>query len=410
MSEKFNVFIKGETVEATKNDNGQYVVNLPTSLSSSLSRSIISIENGWRFIENDSRYPDSYFWMEFGKDGTVKYTNDMMKNVKVAAQNYNPDLSDLGNLTGAAKEIYGVIRQLDAHEKLGVTPSEVIDLRKNIMALSLRMLGYENINSIFYTEPNPDNSILDLEHAVKYLERYPALAQYVKKEKYSGLDSFVVDIPEGGSKEEFQEMYQTAKEDFEKESEYTIERLYEIKRRRDFFLLPDFGKGMKQFLENKSRGKRGEPNEWDAYVDTTKKLSKLVLGFNADLLPAHERMKVVQATSLNQVELLHQVSLITEPAEMDEVLASESYYFINEADRLSKRVQEVLGDERTENSTPGNILKELSETSNLEAEERRNAINNRNYYRNVYPYDRTRKVNYASKSNRKKEDEMEYFE
>lgn len=411
MSEKFGVLIKGETIEATKYDDGQYSVNLPTSPSSSLSRTISSTENGWRFMENDSEHPDSYFWMEFGNDGTVKYTNDMMKNVKVAAENYNPELSDLGTLTGAAKEIYGVIQQLDCHKKLGVTPSEVIDLRKKIMVLSLIMLGYEDINSVFYTEPKTENSILDLDHTVKYIERYPALAQYVTRAKYPGLDTFMINIPEGGSKEEFQEMYQTAKEDYEREAEYTKERLYEIRRRRDPFLLPDFGKGMKKFLERKGGGRRGQPNEWDEYVDTTKKLSKLVLGFNADLLPAHEKMRVVQSTSLNQVELLHQVSLITEPAEMDEVLASESYYFIEEAKRLSQRVQDVLGDERAETSTPGNIMKEIADISEKEAEDREKAIKDRHYYRNVYPYDVTRKVDFGMKASRKKEDEERgYFD
>lgn len=407
MAEKVNVFLKGEVLEATRDENGNYYLSLPTPPSSKLRRTLTNFEDGWIFSEDDSEHPDSYFWMKMYNDGTVEYTNDRMDRTQIATKDYNPDFSDLGTLNNLGKEVYGIIQQLEGYEKLGVAPNDVLDLRKKIMGLSLKMLGYEDRNSIFYTEPNPDDSILDLDHTVKYLERYPALAQYVTRVKYSGLDTVMINIPEGGSKEEFQEMYQAAKEDYEREVAYASERLYEIGRRRDPFLLPDFGKGMKKFLERKGGGRRGQPNEWDEYVDTTKKLSKLVLGFNADLLPAHEKMRVVQSTSLNQVELLHQVSLITEPAEMDEVLASESYYFINEAERLSKIVQEVLGDERTENSTPGNIMKELAEVSSQEAEDRKKAIKDRYYYRNIYPYDTTRKV----KTNRKKEDEERgYFD
>lgn len=411
MAEKINVYVKGETIEATKNENGNYYVSLPTPPNSSLTRNLSSEEDGWRFTEHDSEHPDSYFWMKMYKDGTVEYANDMMKSSKIVVRNYHPDFSDLGTLSNLGKEIYGIIQQLDGYEKLGVAPNDVLDIRRKIMGLSLKMLGYGDINSIFYAEPNPDDSILDLNHTVKYLERYPALAQYVTRMKYSGLDTVMVNIPQDGSKEEFQQMYQAAKEDYDAEFAYVSERLYEIGRRRDPFILPDFGKGLKQFLERKNAGKRGQPNAWNDYVDTTKKLSKLILGFNSDLLPAHEKMRVVQSTSLNQVELLHQISLITEPAEMDEVLASESYYFINEADRLSQKVQEDLGDDRTSSSTPGNIMKELAEVSKLEAEDREKAIKDRHYYRNIYPYDRARKVDYGTKANRKKEDdERGYFD
>lgn len=407
MAEKVNVFLKGEVLEATRDENGNYYLSLQTPPSSKLRRTLTNFEDGWIFSEDDSEHPDSYFWMKMYNDGTVEYTNDRMDRTQIATKDYHPDFSDLGTLNNLGKEVYGIIQQLEGYEKLGVAPNDVLDLRKKILGLSLKMLGYENVNSIFYTDPNPDSSILDLEHAVKYIERYPALAQFVTRMKYSGLDTVNVNLPEGISKEEFQQMYQESKEDYDREVEYTSERLYEFERRRDTFILPDFGKGLKAFLERKGSVRRNRPNEWNQYADTTKGLAKLLLGFNADLLSPNEKMRVVQSTSLNQVELLHQVSLITEPAEMDEVLASESYYFINEAERLSKRVQEVLGDERTESSTPGNIMKELAEVSSQEAEDRKKAIKDRYYYRNIYPYDTTRKV----KTNRKKEDEERgYFD
>lgn len=407
--EKINVFVKGETIEATRYDNGHYTMRLPGPLH--LRRVLSSSEEGWLFQEDDTDGSGSYFWMKMKKDGTVEYANDMTNEIKTIAKDYHPDFSDLGTLSNLGKEMYGVIQQIEGYEKLGVSPADILDLRKKIMGLSLKMLGYDDINSIFYTEPNTDDSIMDLDHTVKYLEKYPALAQYVSRMKYSGLDTVIVNTPEDFSKEEFKKMYEEAKEDYDKEMEYTSERLYEIQRRRDGFILPDFCKGLKPFLQKKGIIKRGNPTPWDDYSDTVKKLAKLVLGFNSDLLPPHEKMRVVQSTSLNQVELLHQVSLITEPAEMDEVLADESYFFINESYRLTQKVQDDLTDNRTSDSTPGNIMRELAKITAQEAEGRKKAIQDRHYYRNIYPYDATRKVDLNKKKEKNKDnDGRGYFD
>ena len=405
--EKINVFFKGEILQATKK-YGTYSIDLPGP--SNLKRVLFSTDEGWEFSETEiDGSTDSYFWMRMNNDGSVTYANDMTDSVKTIETHYHPDFSDLGNLNNLGKEMYGIIQQLEGYEKLGISPSDILDLRKKILGLSLTMLGYDNVNSIFYTDPNPDESIMDLNHTIQYLEKYPALAQYVTRMKYSGVDTVIVNTPPGFSQEQLKMDFEQAQEDYNKETAYVSERLYEIRRRRDEFVLPDFCKGLKPFLQKRGGQRKGEPTSWDEYSETTRNLAKLVLGFNSDLLPAHERMRVVQSTSLNDVELLHHVSLLTEPAEMDEVLAEESYFFIHESERLAAKVKKDLADERTSDSTPGVIMKGLVEETSQEAEERMNAIQNRYYYRNVYPYDKTRKIDFGKKS-KKLDEERGFFD
>ena len=229
---------------------------------------------------------------------------------------------------------------------------------------------------------------MDLDHAIRYIERYPAFAQYVSRIRYTGLETVMVNTPEDFSKEEFRIEFEKAKNDYENESAYVDDRLFEIERRRHDMLLPDFCKGMKSFLQKRGGQKRGEPTSWDEYSDTTRKLAKLILGFNADLLSAQEKMRVVQATSLNQVELLHQISLITEPAEMDEVLAEESYFFLEEAKRFSAKMMEDTSPKRVVDSTVAKLMLELAGETLEEAEDRKRAIVTRDYLRNVYPYEK----------------------
>ena len=384
--EKINVLYKGEFLEATKNKYG-YTLDLPSP--DGLKRTLYSTENGWQFDENSTEHSDSYFWMRMNNDGSVEYANDMTPAAQTIEKHYYPDFSDLGHLNNLGREMYGLIQQLEGYEKLGVSPADVLDLRRKIMELTIvKMLGYKEVNSVFYTESNPDNSIMDLDHAIRYIERYPAFAQYVSRIRYTGLETVMVNTPEDFSKEEFRIEFEKAKNDYENESAYVDDRLFEIERRRHDMLLPDFCKGMKSFLQKRGGQKRGEPTSWDEYSDTTRKLAKLILGFNADLLSAQEKMRVVQATSLNQVELLHQISLITEPAEMDEVLAEESYFFLEEAKRFSAKMMEDTSPKRVVDSTVAKLMLELAGETLEEAEDRKRAIVTRDYLRNVYPYEK----------------------
>lgn len=395
MKEKVKVSYKGTILEAIRNEDGTYRLDLPSE--GSVKSFISNLEDGWRIYEYDEEYiADSYSWIKIRNDGTVEYASDMTHKVKILETDYNPNLSDLGYLDEVVRDLYDVSQQLEGYEKLGISPVDVIELRTDIMRLSLEMLGYKDIQDVFHGEPNPDSSIMDLEHAIKYLERYPALAQYVSKDKGRKLESVKVDVPSDISRDDFKNLFEEAQSDYNDEKAYLTDRKYEIDRRRDELILPDFCKGLKKKLDfDRTVRKNGNlvtQNDWEDYVETTRNLAKLVLGFNADLLSAQERNNVVQGTSLNQVELLHQVSLITEPKEIDTVLDVESRFFIEEARRLYEKAQtDSNADQYTQNSSVGKLIKELAAETLGEAIKRTQSIKDRDYYRNIYPFDSSRK-------------------
>ena len=141
--------------------------------------------------------------------------------------------------------------------------------------------------------------------------------------------------------------------------------------------------------------------DWKSYSEIVKKLGKLVLSFNADLLAPAEKMSLVQMTSLDKMDMEHQIFLITQGPEMDEAIAAESYFFMGEVDEIDRKMQEDLKDERTKNSTPGKLMQQFVSDLKEEVDDRKKAIERRDYYRNVYPYDKKRR----KVSPKRKEDE-----
>ena len=372
--EKVKVTYNGKMYEATKRGS---------SYSLTTSRGYITnTSEGWKLMETDSEHPDYFFWIKYRKDGYMEYGNDSMSSSETSDGAYDPDRSYMGTIDGSVKELYYVAKQLEGHEKMGVSPVEVLGLRYRILGMTLKMLGYESVSQVLHGEPNPDISVVDLNRAVEFIEKYPAFAQYVTKGGDSSSPTVEVSIPDDFDKETFKKEFAEAKQMLEEEEKNFESRTEFFTNIRHPMIKSDFGLGMKDKMPS---------YDWQSYSETVKKLGKLVLGFNADLLAPAEKMKIVQATSLNKMDMEHQIFLITQTPEMDEALATESYYFIGEVDSLDRKVQESLGDERTKNSTPGRTMQQFVSELQEEASDRKKSIERRNYYRNVYPYDKGRK-------------------
>ena len=385
--EKINVLYKGKIIEVVKDEQGSYCVDLPAP--EHLTRTLRSFEGGWQFDEYETSNPSSYCWLKLTDDGMLEFANDMSSKKSVLAQNYNPELSCLDihtDLRDQAKEMYSVIKQVEGYEKLGVAPVDVITLRKNTLDLALKMLGYRDKNDVLFSEPNLDESIMDLSHAVDYLENFPVLGPYVERKK-SGIDIYEVKTPADFSKEKFKKDFKSAQEDYEKEVVYVAERKGDIDRRRDDFLLPDFCKGLKQFIQ-----KKGTKTTWGNYFEAVKSLSKILLESNSDLLDFNLRSRIVQSVSSSRLEVMDRITRITlDRFGMNPILDAETEFFEHETIRLSVRVGEQISTDRTKDTTTAKIMKEVLEETYGEVERRREAIKNRDYHENIRPFDRSRK-------------------
>lgn len=372
--EKVKVTYNGRMHEATKRGS---------SYSLSTSRGYITnTSEGWRLMETDSEHPDYFFWIKYRKDGYMEFANDMMRRSETSDGVYDPNHSYMGTIDGPVKELYYVAKQLEGHEKLGVSPVEVLELRYKMMGMALKMLGYESVSQVLHGEPNPDVSVMDLNRAVQFIEQYPAFAQYVTKGGYSSSPTIDISLPSDIDKEKFKEEFEVARQALESEEKYYESRNEFFTNVRHPMIKSDFALGMKDKMPS---------YDWKSYSETVKKLGKLILGFNADLLAPAEKMQIVQSTSLNKMDMEHQIFLITQVPEMDEALSAESYYFIEEVDGLERKVSEDLKDDRTRNSTPGKLMKQFVDDLQVEVDDRRKGIERRDYYRNVYPYDKSRK-------------------
>ena len=390
MEEKVKVTYQGKLLEALKVGE-RYALRTPSR--GNIYGAISNSEDGWVLMEKDSEHPDYYFWIKLRDDGKMEYKNDMMRNSKVSDDVYNPEFSDMGTINEPTRYLYHTAKQLEGHQKLGVSPVDVLELRYRMMGMALKMLGYQSVEQILNGEPNPDLSVMDLNRAVQFIEQYPALAQYVTKGGNFKEPTVEVHLPEDMDKEEFTEKFESIKKSLEEEEAYYNSRNEFFTDVRHPMIGPDFCIGMKNDIN---------PKDWNSYSGIVKKLGKAILSFNSDLLAAGEKMRIVQGASLNQLDMEHQIFLITQGPEMDEALAIESYYFMDQTQKLDERIQADLGDDRTRNSTPGKVMKQFVDELKVEVSDREKAIQRRDYYRNVYPYDKSRK-----KPDTKKKDEEE---
>lgn len=389
MDEKVKVTYQGKVLEALKTGD-RYLLRTPQR--GSLYGAISNSKDGWTLMEADSEHPDYFFWIKLKNDGRIEFANDLMRRSEFSDGVYDPEYTDMGTISEPTKNFYYAAKQLEGHKKLGIAPFDILELRYKMMGMTLKMLGYQSVSQVMNGEPNPDISVMDLNRAVQFIEQYPAFSQYVSKSGYSS-PVINVTVPDDLDKEKIKEQFEDVKKAIEAEEQYYASRGEFFTNVRHPMIKPDFCLGMKDKVA---------PDDWQSYTDIVKRLGKLILSINSDLLPPMDKMRVVQAASLSQEEIEHQISLITQIPEMDEALAIESYYFMDEVDSLEKDVLSDLHDDRTRNSTPGKLMKQFSDELKVEAADRKKAIQRRDYYRNIYPYDKTRK-----KAEPKKKDEEE---
>ena len=383
--EKVKVSYRGRMYEVTKRGS---------SYSLGTGRGYITnTDDGWRLSESDGEHPDYFFWIKYRKDGYMEYANDLMRRPGRSDGVYNPDYTDMGTIDEPARQLYYVAKQVEGYEKLGVAPAEVLELRYKMMGMALKMLGYRTIDQVLHGEPNSDVALMDLNRVVEFIEKYPAFGQYITKGGYSSSPTVDMNIPADLDKEKFKQEFEAAKAALEEEEKYYQSRAEFWGNIKHPMIKPDFCSDMKDKVPS---------YDWKDYSETVKKLGKLILSFNADLLAPAEKMSLVQMTSLDKMEMEHHIFSITQVPEMDEAIAAESYFFISEVDALDKKMQEDLQDDRTRNSTPGKLMQQFVADLQEEVEDRKKAIERRDYYRNVYPYDKKRKKLAPSK---RKEDE-----
>lgn len=387
--EKVKVTHQGKILEAIKRGE-KYALRLPSN--GSIYRTVYNLKEGWTLMDLDSEHPDYYFWIRLRDDGRIEYENDLMKKSQVSDGKYNPEFSDMGKIDEPTRELYYLAKQLEGHQKLGVSPVDVLELRYKMMGMALKMLGYQSISQVLNGEPNPDVSVLDLNRAVQFIEQYPAFGQYVTKGGSKAAPTIDVHVDGEIDKEKFKEQFEAAKSSLSAEIEYYDSRSEFLTDVRHPMIGPEFCLNMKSNID---------PKDWASYSEIVKRLGKAILSFNSDLLPLGEKMRIVQGDSLNQSGMDYQISLITQIPEMDEALAIESYFFIDQTEQLNDKVNENLDDERARNSAPGKAIKQFVDELKVEADDRQKAIQRRDYYRNVYPYDKSRRKT----DSKKKDDE-----
>ena len=293
--ENVKVTYNGRIYEATKRGSSYSIYIAGGTISNT--------DDGWRLMCTDSEHPDYFFWIKYRKDGYMEYANDMMRRPGLSDGVYKPDSYCMGTIEDSARTLYYVSKQLEGHEKLGVSPVEVLELRYKMMGMALKMLGYESVSQVLHGEPNPDVSVMDLNRAVQFIEQYPAFAQYVTKGGYASSPTVEVSVPSDFDKEAFVDEYKTARQALEEEEKYYESRAEFFGNVRHPMIKSDFALGMKEKMSS---------YDWESYSDTVKKLGKLILGFNADLLAPAEKMKIVQATSLSKMDMEHQIFSITQ--------------------------------------------------------------------------------------------------
>ena len=168
-------------VRARLTKGGGVYVDLPAKCGrggSTIRESIVLEDRGWRFSSTEDECIDYYFHVWLTENGTVSWTNDMSSRIQYLDEPFNPDYPNAGLINDTVIKLHTIAKTIRDYQKRNLPIEEVFELRKYYLDTTLKMLGYDSIDSVGEKLKEPGR-YLGLSRVAENLESYKQLAHLV---------------------------------------------------------------------------------------------------------------------------------------------------------------------------------------------------------------------------------------
>lgn len=395
MEKKVEVDYKGKKVFAIVQNDGSCFIELPYRKNSdgkdfyeyivrdTLPSKIFGKEmQGWRFTS--LRMYDENFRFNFWilDDGTMICNDSVSRPYRMLEKKFDPLATPTSKSETLAKEIYETIKQVKDHEY--ETVSMIGDVRKRRLQTALRLLGYDDASDVSFPLEE-GKSYLSLRRIGSILEDYRNLSYVRKTVTPNGVENFVVDrerIPRTTHWRDgavITDQIVSNDVHYMQEMDDLIAEIRTVPGGENYFL------GIREDMEKK------DPTGYHAYAGVVRRAAELLIGLNPDLVDEETlsgiRLESLilpgkQLTELQGMELADEIAELIDSEEFAKACTFEDKWVIEQCDKA----EEILeNDEKVEQSTAlMNTLIGLVRKVQVSRDERRDAVRQYNFYRNIF--------------------------
>lgn len=243
---------------------------------------------------------------------------------------------------------------------------KIIELRKKILVDYIKLLGYSSISDI-RNGVEPTGEYATLSKVGEKLENYKTLAFVQKDNDNPSVDAYKIKILEMMKHEtesadraidNYYKMVEDSAEELQEDMEFFGNKDENLRRARSLF--PDYFKTMKSQLSE---------DDWEKYTIETRKVARLILELNYDLLPKEEQKGLSNFTNLTQLEVEDKISKVIDSPSFNAATNIESVYAEKETQSFTENLDKFS--ESSERFQQGELAKSLKELKDEALETRK---------------------------------------
>lgn len=334
--EIFEVFYRGNKLEAKKTSEGKIYVDLPIRYGKREGRIFERISrdtNGWEFSSTKLNDFENTFRLWIRDDGRIAAYNNNTDKIIVMRDVFNPEAPNLGKLNKLVIELYKTVEQLKAYEEKDIPADAIKKLRMANLMSTLKLLGYSSIKDI-EAELDESKVYFSLGKIRQQLVEYVNLGAYVNvEERKKDEDLIRVNIPEGMTREQFLRNAEPIKDEcisnisFMKEEEEKREQKRSIKS--DYRL--------------RARKKMPE-SDWLLYSRIIKETARLLLELNVDLIYEKDGLEIPNLSKLTGSDLKDRINRLINSKDFARACDIENRFIVREATRLIEELESMLSE------------------------------------------------------------------
>ena len=322
-------------VKITK--NGSVYADLPIRFGdrgSEFREDIVLDDRGWRFSSTQIDCCDYYYFnMWLKHDGRIAWVNDMSYRISETEEPFNPNYPNAGVLNKTAMKLYNIVEKIKAYQKRNLPTNEIFELRKYYLETTLKVLGYDSIESI---EEKLDDSrgYLGLTKVAKLLGNYRDLSALVHSEGKEGdEDILICRAKEEATREDVVEYAKPIKLIIDENVNFMQRIESGLTDKRD--IDPEYRMNMKEKVGN---------NAWKEYEDEVKKVAILLLELNTDLLTDEQRKKfnIPKFEILDELSIKDKISKIIDDPQFSDACRIEDGFAYRQAQMLTTLVNKKI--------------------------------------------------------------------
>lgn len=322
-------------VKARLTKGGGVYVDLPAKCGrggSTIRESIVLEDRGWRFTSTQDECIEYYFHVWLTENGTVSWTNDLSSRIQYLDEPFNPDYPNAGLINDTVIKLHTIAKTIKDYQKRNLPIEEVFELRKYYLDTTLKMLGYDSIDSVGEKLKEPGR-YLGLSRVAENLESYKQLAHLVYSLGKAGdYDMYTQRLNSEVTREEVIEYIRSVKEQVDANVAFMQEQETGIETKR--LVYPEYRRNL---------CKKTGIYTWEDYEEKVKSVALLLLELNADLLtPAQrEKLGIPEFEFIDQIGAEDKISTIIDNKDFNDACRVEDELAYQEARELVRRAKEI---------------------------------------------------------------------